>query len=128
MEPFCLQTASGLQVDLRNREIASLLHPVKGTPLIDLLQQVSDLYLLDLSSNDIMELLPSTLPRYELPTLQVLNLSDNPLFSVQRTVDLLSKLTPNLVHLSISLRTDAEADYVIQKLSLQTLNKCSITY
>jgi hypothetical protein len=128
MEPFCLQTASGLQVDLQNREIASLLHPVKGTPLIDLLQQVSDLYLLDLSSNDIMELLPSTLPRYELPTLQVLNLSDNPLFSVQRTVDLLSKLTPNLVHLSISLRTDAEADYVIQKLSLQTLNKCSITY
>lgn len=82
MEPFCLQTASGLQVDLQNREIASLLHPVKGTPLIDLLQQVSDLYLLDLSSNDIMELLPSTLPRYELPTLQVLNLSDNPLFSV----------------------------------------------
>jgi Leucine-rich repeat (LRR) protein len=63
--------------------------------------------MLDLSSNKIKQLVPVTASagwiQYKLESVKSLNLSDNPLTSIQHTCEIISLLMPAVTDLQISL-------------------------
>ena len=76
--------------------------------------------MLDLSSNRIKYLLPSSMLAnpYEnhLDTIVSLNLSDNPFKSIAETADQVQSLMSNLTDLQVSLFDEQDVDYIISTM------------
>jgi len=82
---------------------------------------MSNLQMLDLSSNQLKRLIPSDIPlsscsRFALQGLLSLNLSDNPLQDLQEVSNTISVLMPDLTDLQISIFSEQDVNLMIQSL------------
>ena len=121
-------TPTTTTVDWSGLGLQSIMQPVKYIPILQHLASCPNLKMLDLSSNKLKMLVPENkFQSLKLPSLQSLNLSDNPFTSIKHVAEALHQITPNLTDLQISLFEEKDVDCVIQKLpSLLYLNNIPV--
>ena len=101
-------------IDLSSLGLQSLMQPVKYIPILQHLASCPQLKMLDLSSNKLKILVPENkFQSLKLPSLQSLNISDNPFQSIKSVAEVLLQIAPSLTDLQISLFDENDVDLLI---------------